>query len=130
MENREGLIIRGSMALPYHNGIIWCMELDGLGAHTDVVSAKLAADFAYAARPSTTGQVALHLKDTLVTEALAAQVATLLAGASMAVRRVAFVGLDRQARRRMEAALQRAGAAQTVAFYEDYEMAKAWLIPG
>lgn len=126
---REDLIIRESMRLPFHGGELWAIELDSLYEHTDLVVEKLRGDMEYARRPSTPSAVAVHLKNTAVSQELTALIAWELSTAGGAVRRAALIGLGFRARWKMRSALRQSGCVCTVAFFSDYERAKEWLIP-
>ena len=124
----DGLIVRDSFALPYAGGMIWCEELDALGDHEDLVREKFDRELQAIARPSSPSRVALHLQNTLVSDALARRFAEGLTGAGQAVMRLAIVGLSGKSLRAMRAALAAVHPTFATAYFTDYEKAKGWLV--
>lgn len=127
---REALIIRPSFALPYGNAEIWCEELDGLSVYSDVVVEKFLADMRDIRRPSTPGLIAINLAGTQLDAELLALFAEQLCAAGDAVRRVAFVGLARLAKRVLRRELQMRRCGFVYACLVDFEQAKEWLVRG
>lgn len=125
---REKLIIRKSFALPYHNAMIWAEDLDALSVHSDLVREKFLADMAEIRKPSSPALIAMNVYGTLVEEPLARIFASALVGAGASVKRVAFIGLGRQARGLLRGCLEELQATFAYTFLDDFEKAKEWLV--
>ncbi|MDR2932598.1 MAG: hypothetical protein LBV27_05765 [Oscillospiraceae bacterium] len=117
------------MLLPFRGSEIWGIELDSLSVYTDIVEDKFLRDMAYARRPSTTSIIAVHLTDTLVTDALTDLMVSSLCGAVPNVRKVAFIGLDKKTGKKMRLILEEKRCGFRFDFFSDYEKAKQWLVP-
>ena len=112
-----------SFSLPYHGGEIWCEHLDGMTAELAV--SKLEGDLAQLTRPSTSTRIALNVQETPIEPSLIDAISS--AFFLKRPTRVAFVGVDAKNRRRFQRELE--GAAFPMAFFDDFEEAKQWLIP-
>lgn len=116
-----------SFVLPYGGGEIWFEHLDGMGLHTELVLDKLRRESRSFLLPSRPAQIGFVLTETCVTKALADEIAALLCGGQKPFRRVCFIGTDRKTRRMLCDALQNR-ARFALAFIDDFEQAKAWLV--
>lgn len=125
---REKLLFRGPMLLPYGGGEIFGCELDSLFGYSGLARGKFCEDMAAFSRPSVTALLAVNLLQTEVDRPLADCVASTLTGLSKPGLRAAFIA-GRRGRRRLEEALERAGAGFARGFFSGYEPAKEWLIP-
>lgn len=127
---RGELILRRSIPLFYNGGQIWCEELDGLSTHKDILLDKFSDDLATLQKPSTSGFVAMHLKNSLVDEEVAQALAKGLCGMPKVLCKVAFIGMGFKSRLRMRQALKAVEPTPVFQynFINDYEDAKAWLM--
>lgn len=125
---KQDLIIRESMKLAFAGGELWGEELDSLSIHTDIVKEKFLRDMAVIRRPSSPSLIAVHLKDTLVTQQLAELIVSELSQASRFIRKLAFVGLDRDAKRLVMRLMKQHPHNFAVNYMVDYEKAKEWLV--
>lgn len=117
-----------SFALPFRGGMIWYEHLDSLGEDEAAFRAKLAGDCAALSRPSAPALLAVVLDETDVTDACSEQLAAVLTGQAHP-KRVAFVGASAGERRRIGARLGKLEVRFAVAFFDDLEAAKGWLVP-
>ena len=115
-----------SFALPYGGGEIWFEHLDGVYIHEALVLEKLNADLPRFRRPSMTSLICFVLSETALTPAIIAAIATALTDTSKVFRRVCFVGADKKSEHALRVELRRAAFA--IAFMEDLEKAKEWLV--
>ena len=88
-----------SFSLPYRNGEIWFEHLDGMYQDADWALEKLIT-----------------------------RIASLLCQRQNRFDRVCFIGADKQTKKRLQSALSGKQPFLT-AFIDDFECAKAWLIP-
>ena len=116
-----------SFVLPYGGGEIWFEHLDGIGPHTELVLDKLQRESRSFLLPSRPAQIGFVLNETRVTKALADEIAALLCGGQKPFRRVCFIGTDWKTRRMLRDALQNRSRF-ALAFIDDFEQAKAWLV--
>lgn len=116
-----------SFVLPYGGGEIWFEHLDGMGSHTELVLDKLRRESRSFLLPSRPAQIGFVLNETRVTKALADEIAALLCGGQKPFRRVCFIGTDWKTRRMLRDALQNR-AHFALAFIDDFEQVKAWLV--
>lgn len=116
-----------SFVLPFGGGEIWFEHLDGMGPHTELVLDKLQRESRSFLLPSRPAQIGFVLTETCVTQALADEIAALLCGGQKPFRRVCFIGTDRKTRRMLRDVLQNR-ARFALAFIDDFERAKAWLV--
>ena len=115
-----------SFAMPFGGGEIWFEHLDGIGGHAALALQKLEGDCARFRAPSATSLMAVNLDETDVTSALIAVLADKLLHLGKRFTRVAFVGADKPTRRALTAAL--ASPPFALAFIDDFEKAKEWLV--
>lgn len=123
----EGVIVRKSFAIPFAGTMLWCEELDALGAHRELVQDKFLRDMAQVNKPSTPALVVMNLHSTSVDRPLASLFARELAAAVPHVRKVAFAGVNIKTRKLLTAALEAAGPGFAYSFFLDFERAKEWL---
>lgn len=116
-----------SFVLPFGGGEIWFEHLDGMGPHTELVLDKLQRESRSFLLPSKPAQIGFVLTETCVTQVLADEIAALLCGGQKPFRRVCFIGTDRKTRRMLRDALQNR-ARFALAFIDDFEQVKAWLV--
>ena len=124
-QERAGLN-KQSFELSFRGGSIWCEHLDGMGAMEAEVIRKLHADARSFARPSVSARMIVNLDETVVTEAMAAEIAACITGCGKHFARIAFVGLNWKVKRHIVVLLQGCGA--QIAFLHDYERAKEWVM--
>ena len=115
-----------SFAMPFGGGEIWFEHLDGIGEHTALALQKLEGDRTRFKAPSAPSLLAVNLDETRVTQALIAALVEQILRAGKRFTRVAFVGVDKTAKRALEAALGSPPFA--LAFINDFEKAKEWLV--
>ncbi len=124
---RDRLIIRQSMNLPFNNTEIWGEELDALSVYTDVVKEKFLKDMEIIKKQSSPSLIAVHLNETLVDSELVELIVTELVKAGKSVRKVVFVGLDKQTEKMFKAMIKKRNAEYSFYFIDDYEKGKQWL---
>lgn len=122
----DGVIVRASFAMAHGGGMIWIADLDGLGDRHALVRAKFDEDMQTIRRPSSPSGIVLHVKDTVLDDALTAYIGKTLADAHPQVRRVAVVGMARGTKSAMRQAL--AGTQIAFSFFTDLEAAKDWSV--
>lgn len=120
-------IVRESILLSFRGSEFWGIELDGLGACTDIAAEKLKKDIRYVRRPSTTSLVIIHLTNTDTPVELLSLLAEELRQTEVFIRKTAIVGLSRKAAGTVKKALS--GCLFQYSFYSDYEKAKEWVVP-
>lgn len=117
-----------SFALPYRNGEIWFEHLDGMYQFSELALEKLISDSRVFLLPSKPARIGFVLSETEITDALVSRMAWLLCQTQKRFDRVCFIGADKQTKKRLQCAL--AGKQPFfMAFIDDFECAKEWLIP-
>lgn len=116
-----------SFALPFHGGEIWFEHLDGMYQYTNLVLDKLRRDSGTFLLPSVSACMGIVLDETLVTSALAGELADLLCSGRKTFMRVCFIGADRKTERMLRSAL-RGRSTFAFAFIRDFEKAKERLV--
>lgn len=116
-----------SFLLYYRGGEIWFEHLDGIYGHEALVLEKLAGDRSAFCRPSAPSMIGFVLDETTVTPEIVAAVTDALLHSGKRFRMVCFVGADRKTKKALQAAL--ASGTFALAFQDDLEKAKQWLIP-
>lgn len=124
---KEDLIIRKSFVLPYNNGELWAEELDSLYGFSEIVESKFLEDMKMIRRPSTPAVIAINLYQTLLTKHLAEIILKNLVDAGASVRKVAFIGLDREGLRMMKQEIKSSNANLVHEYFKDIDKAKEWL---
>ena len=114
-----------SFVLPYAGGAIWFEHLDGIYQYAELAIEKLRADTIRFRRPSAPGHIAFVLDETIITDALIAEIAEALKPGK-ALMRVAFVGADAVSCRKLKSLLSGRGFA--IGFFDGIEPAKVWLL--
>lgn len=117
-----------SMKLAFHGGEIYFLHLDAFGNREDLVLARIAADAPTMLRPSYPAFVGVNVDETVLTLRMMEAIANVLADKRKVFRKAAIVGCGRKHLREFEKALLYAGVTYPVAFFEDFEKAKEWLI--
>lgn len=116
-----------SFVLPFDGGEIWFEHLDGIYQFTDLAFKKLTDDSRSFLAPSKPSQIGFVLNDTEVTEKLVQKIAAVLCESGKKFTRVCFIGSDRRTQRQLRRALK--GKSDFfLAFMDDFEKAKEWLI--
>lgn len=116
-----------SFILPFRGGEIWFEHLDGMYRYTDPATEKLKRDSRVFLLPSKPSHMGIVLDETLVTEALVKEIASLLCDERKRFMRVCFIGTDRKIQRMFRRALY--GKSNfSVSFINDFEQAKEWLV--
>jgi hypothetical protein len=121
-------IKKESFRLFYGGGELWIEHLDGIHEATDAAILKLREDYARLKRPSMPGAVAVNLEGTRVNAPLITEIARLFMSGEKRITRVAFVGVGRAEKKALKKALSKSGF--VIAFREDFEKAKEWLLSG
>lgn len=125
---KEDLIVRKSFSAPHNNGYIWAENLDSLYDFTDVVESKFLEDMITIKRPSSPSAIAFNLNQTTVTENIATLIVDNLINAGNSVRRVCFVGLDKESLKIMKRVFKNYRVSFEFNFFDDFVKAKDWLI--
>ncbi|MDY4977137.1 MAG: hypothetical protein SO147_09615 [Clostridia bacterium] len=117
-----------SFALPFRGGEIWFEHLDGMYQYTKLVLEKLKKDSQTFLLPSKPAHIAFVLDETLIAAELIDEIVRLLYSEKKQFLRVCLIGTDRKSQRLLRHALSDT-AVFSVAFINDMEKAKEWLIP-
>lgn len=100
--------------------------MDGIYQYTDLAIQKLRTDTVTFRRPSSTGYLAFVLDETIITDALIAEIADALIRPGKPFMRVAFVGADGLSCKKLKKLLYGHGFA--IRFFDGIEPAKEWLM--
>ena len=125
---KEDLIIRKSIIASHNNGEIWGVNSDGLYDFEDVVESKFLEDMKAIRRPSTPSGIAINLNQTVVSKHLAVVFMENFVGAGASVRKVAFVGLDKDSLHNMKQVIKTYDIHFAYQFFDDFMIAKDWLL--
>lgn len=117
-----------SFAIPFAGGEIWIEHLDSMYEYTDLAVKKLNADYEQWKRPSVTSLMAVNLYGTVIGEALYQELIQKIIHGTKRFSKVVFVGVEKKLQKRMKKEFLGHGFA--VAFINDFEKAKEWLIFG
>lgn len=126
VENLHGYK-KKSFALPYNGGEIWFEHLDGIYDNENLVVKKLEADIPYFSKPSTTSYICFVFNETVVTDQIIAAVEKSILESSKRFMKIAFVGLDKKIKNKLNRSLTGKGFA--LGFFIGLEDAKQWLLP-
>ena len=107
---------------------IWFEHLDGMYQYADLVLEKLMRDSRAFLLPSRPARIGFVLSETEITDALITRIASLLCQRQNRFDCVCFIGADKRTKKRLQSALSGKQPFLT-AFIDDFECAKAWLIP-
>ncbi len=121
---RQAGIRKRSFELDHNGGKIWCEHLDGMGSCEDEVITKFLGDIIVFSRPSVSSFMIINLDKTVITAQIADTIINGIANTGKAVRKIAFVGVDKRWQRSF-GELRKNGTA--IIFLSDYEKAKEWL---
>jgi hypothetical protein len=125
---REDLIIRESFIASHNNGAIWAVNLDALYDFEDIAINKFLEDLKEIKRPSTPSALAINLKETAVTKRVAEAITDGLVQAGTGVRKVVFVGLEKESVRIMNHVMKNRDIGFACKYFSDFMEAKDWLI--
>ena len=120
-------INKKSFSLFYNGGEIWCEHLDALGQSTELLNQKFAEDLKLISRPSTSSYLAICMDQTKVSEEILEMIIASLSRLVKPIKKVAFIGLNPA----MKRYVMKRTKSLNILFVcmDDYEKAKAWLIP-
>ncbi len=124
---REDLIVRKSFSASHNNGELWAENLDALYDFEDVVEHKFLEDMKTVKRPSTPSIIAMNLNQTKITKHLATIIIEGLVDAGSSVRKVAFVGLEKEYVQLMKQVIKTHNVCFVYHFFDDFMIAKDWL---
>ncbi|MGM9624612.1 MAG: hypothetical protein ACI3XM_02775 [Eubacteriales bacterium] len=116
-----------SFSMAFHGGEIWFEHLDGIYGYEELVLEKLKNDSAVFCRPSCSSFICVNFDETELTDTIIDTLCSTLLHANKAFRRVCFVGVDKAHGRKIRKILDNNGF--PIAFIDDFEKAKEWLIP-
>ena len=122
------LIIRKSFSVSHNNGDMWAEDLDALYDFTEIVENKFMEDLKTIRRPSSPSVIAINLNQTVITQHLATVIFEGLISAGN-VRKVAFVGIDKEGLRIMKQTSKKYRTDFVYQYFNDFVIAKDWLIP-
>lgn len=125
---KEDLIVRKSFATTHNNGELWAENLDSLYDFSDIVESKFLEDIKVIKRPSTPSIIAINLNQTKVTKNLALIIIQGLIDAGSSVRKVSFVGLDKEGLYIMKQVFKNYNINFVYQYFNDFVKAKDWLI--
>lgn len=111
-----------SFALPYNGGEIWFEHLDGIYDHENLVVKKLEYDIHYFSKPSATSYICFVFNETVVTDKIIVAVEKSILESSKCFMKIAFTGLDRKNKHKLNRGLKGKGFA--VGFFIGLEDAK------
>ncbi|MGN1445829.1 MAG: hypothetical protein ACI4WV_05985 [Eubacteriales bacterium] len=110
----------------FAGGEIWFEHLDGMYQYTELAIEKLRMDSPVFHRPSSPAHIAFVLDETVVTDELIRQIADELIHTDKHFLRIAMIGADKKAQRKLKKALSEGGFAMS--FFEGIDPAKEWLV--
>ena len=116
-----------SFQMSFRDGMIWFEHLDGLQEQGNLVLEKLKCDSTTFSRPSISSLLCFVFDETVVTDAIIAEVADKLTNTKKIYTRICFVGINKHAAKAFRIILS-STAIQTE-FIDDLEKAKEWLVP-
>ena len=125
---KEDLIIRKSFSISHNNGVIWGENSDALYDFEEVVESKFSEDMKTIKKPSSPSAIAMNLNQTAITKRLAAMIIENLIEAGFGVRKVAFVGLEKEHLHNMKQAIKNQSTGFVYRFFGNFVAAKDWLI--
>jgi hypothetical protein len=125
---KDDLIVRKSFVIPHNNGEMWAEELDSLYNFSDIIQSKFLEDMKSIRRPSSPSIIAINLNQTMITKHLATIIVQNLIDAGSSVRKVAFVGLDKEGLCNMKQVFKNYNTNFTYQYFVDFARAKDWLI--
>lgn len=117
-----------SMRLAFHGGEIYFLHLDAFGDREDLVLSRIIDDAPSMLRPSYPAFVGVNVDETILTNRIIDAIASVLADTRKVFHKVAIVGCGRKDLRVFKRALRDAGVNYPVAFINDFEKAKEWLV--
>lgn len=116
-----------SFSMAFHGGEIWFEHLDGIYGYEELVLEKLKNDSAVFCRPSFSSFICVNFDETELTDTIIDTLCSTLLHVNKTFRRVCFVGVDKAHSRKIRKILDNNGF--PIAFIDDFEKAKEWLIP-
>ena len=122
----QAAINKKSFELNYNGGTIWCEHLDGMVDREQEVIEKFEADLPTLRRPSVSSSMIINLDETMITEAIESVIVEELSHSNKQFRKIAFVGVDESYHKDFHEIHNLSGA--IVAFLDDYEKAKEWVL--
>ena len=125
----EAFVIESTAGFEVDETQIVSLNNGGLFTENDVLAGRWEEDIAVIRRPSSPGVIAMNLCQTAVSAAQADKMMADLQAAGPRVARVAFIGLDRAGLRNMKDAGRRHGVTFVHRYFDDFVLAKDWLIP-
>ncbi|MGM9681873.1 MAG: hypothetical protein ACI3XR_10270 [Eubacteriales bacterium] len=115
-----------SFLLPFAGGEIWFEHLDGIYQYSELAIEKLRMDSPAFHRPSSSAHIAFVLDETVITDELIRQIADELLHTTKHFMRIAMIGADKNAQRKLKKVLSGAGFA--LKFFDGIDPAKEWLV--
>lgn len=121
---------RESFSLPYAGSELWYSCLDALKNNDDLIREKVLAEERLIRRPSTSSLVLYHLYDTIVNYALAEIIVNSLFRLEGSIQKLAVIGLSPEGRSNIKKVLRQSGLQIniTTQYFDDFELAKEWLV--
>lgn len=118
-----------SFILPYNGGEIWFEHLDGMYQYTELVLSNLKQDAEVFSIPSKPGVIGFVLNETVINQTVVDAIEEVLCNGTKCYRKVAFIGTNWQIKRSIKRVFY--GKSDfLIGFFEDFELAKEWLISG
>lgn len=115
-----------SFSIPFGCTEIWIEHLDGMYKNEELVLKKLSHDKTIFCRPSITSLICFNLDETYITENILTEICKVLISTRKQFRKICFVRTNRLIKKKLKKAL--GGKGFLVEFYNDFEMAKEWLV--
>ena len=115
-----------SFVLPYNGGEIWFEHLDGIYGFEELVLKKLDGDVPVFSMPSSPSFLCFVFDETVVTDRIIEAVTHSILDSGKRFMKIAFVGLDRPASRKVKKQLS--GKGFGIGFLKGLEDAKQWLL--
>lgn len=119
-------INKKSFELNYNGGTLWAEHLDSMGDLEAEVIEKFLADYKSFSRPSVSAFMIINLDETIVTERIIECIVGSLVECKKHFMKIAFVGVPKKEQKKFLRIKKEAGV--VIAFLEDYEKAKEWLL--
>lgn len=122
--------LRDPFSLPYNQGEILCLILDGLGNNAELIIERIKLNEQYCIKPSTSSFVLYDIIDTEVTYEVAGFFISSLLRLEKSIMKLALVGITATGKKNMRRYVSEYGIEFNflMDFFSEMEPAKEWLI--
>lgn len=115
-----------SFSMFFGGGEIYFEHLDGIYQYEELVLEKLSQDMLDFCRPSVTSLICFNLDETTITDKIRMKIIESLSITKKRITRVCFIGIDKKNAKIIKNSLS--GKGFCIAFENDFEKAKQWLV--